>query len=471
MRLTRLLLSAMALTACVPAKPEVQVAEKKPPESYGAATQGPSAAERDWREYFGDPALEALITEGLANNLDLVIAMQRIELARAGVKRATGALLPQVGLALGAAIRRYGLYTMDGAGNASTFMRPGQIVPANLPDFVAGLQASWEVDLWGKLRQQRKAAVADYLSTLAGTEFALASLVAEIATAYYNLLAADQLLEVLERTEARQAEALEAVRLQKVAGRANELAVQQFEAQVADTRAAVAAGHQQVTEMENALNLLLGRFPQAVPRVKEALLTDVPESIGAGVPSDLLRNRADVREAELRVEAAKYDVEAARRAFLPSLTITATVGYQAFNPRFLFTTPESLAFTAVGGLVAPLLNVKALEAQFEGATASQLQAMAGYQKTVLTAFADVVNGLSALQHAREGLLAKREQKDALMRAVETADTLFKAGKASYLEVLIVQENTMRADLELIASHQRGKLALVELYKALGGGWR
>lgn len=466
-----ILLLGVVLTACMPSKPDPKVADKQTPETFGGEAHGPSAAEQAWRDYFDDPHLAALIEEGVTANPDLLIAMQRIEMARAGVKRATGALLPAVSLAVGAGIRRFGLYTMDGAGNATTDIRPGQIVPTNLPDFTVGLTASWEVDLWGKLRNERRSAVAQYLATIAGTDFAITTLVADIAVTYYQLLAADQLLAVLEQTEARRVAGLEAVRLQKVAGKANELAVQQFEAQVAETRAAVAAGRQQVTETENALNLLLGRFPQPIARAKEALAAELPEHISTGVPSDMLRNRPDIREAELEVEAAKFDVEAARRAFLPALTITGGIGYQAFNPRFLFTTPESLTFSALGGLVAPLLNRRGLEATFDTATAQQIQAMLTYQKTILTAFADVVNGMSALQRAREGLARKVEQKDALVRAADTADTLFKAGKASYLEVLIVQENTLQADLELIDTQQRGKLAVVELYKALGGGWR
>ena len=467
----RVVVLIIAVSAgCAPKTPKVELAEKVLPQTFAVDGLGASAAEMDWRAYFGDPALNALIAEGLANNPDLLIALQRVELARAGVKRATGALLPQVNLALGASLRRFGRYTMDGAGNATTDIRPGQVVPANLPDFLVGFTASWEVDLWGKLRNERKSAIAQYLASLQGTNFALTSLIADIASTYYQLIAFDHLHAILEQTASRQADGLEAVRAQKAAGRANELAVQQFEAQVSETRAAEVAARQQVTETENALNLLLGRFPQPIARSREALFAEIPERIAAGVPSDLLRNRADVREAELEVEASRFDVAAARAAFLPSLNITAGIGYQAFNPRFLFTTPESLAYSVMGGLVAPLLNRSALEAQFIGANALQLQAMVAYQKAILVAYADVVNGLSGLQRAREGLALKKEQKDALLRAIDTADALFRAGKASYLEVLIVQQSSLRADLELIETHQRGRLAVIDLYKALGGGW-
>jgi multidrug efflux system outer membrane protein len=463
-------LSFALLGGCA-GSPPVKVPERKTPQRFSAESSGPSAASIAWREYFADPSLVSLIHEALEGNLDLRIALQRIELARAGVAASTGALLPQVDLSMGVGVRKFGLYTMDGAGNATTDITPGQRVPTHLPDYAVGLVSTWEIDLWGKLRSQRKSAVAQYLATVDGANLVITSIVADIATSYYELLALDHARDALRSAIERQQQALEVVRVQKDAGRGTELAVQQFDAQLADTRAFEQELTQLGVEIENRINLLLGRFPGPVSRSKGALFGVVPGTISAGVPSELLRNRPDIREAERLVEASQYDVAAARKAFYPSLTLSAGVGFQAFSPRYLFTTPESLVYNVAGGLVAPLINRAALKAQLSGATAAQVQAIHEYQRTILTAYAEVVNGLTNVKNTRQALSFKNEQRTALQRAVETADTLYRAGQATYLEVLLAQQNTLQADLELIETQKRERIATVVVYKALGGGWR
>lgn len=448
----------------------IAIPEAPLPESFGVESQGASAAQIDWREWLGDEDLDELIAEGLRNNQDLHIALQRIERARAGVRAATGALLPQIGVGLGASIEKFGLYTMDGAGNASTEIRPGELVPERLPNFVVGLQSVWEVDLWGRLRSLRKSATAQYLASVDGTNLVLTALVADLASAYFDLLALDHAVGVLRRSAEQQAEALEIVRLQKSAGRTNELAVQQFEAQVADTRARERESLQQVVETENQINVLLGRYPQPVARRREMLFAAPPLPLATGVPTDLLRNRPDIRAAESAVRAAKFDVEAARAAFLPSLTITAGAGYEAFQTGLLFTTPESLAYAAAAGLAAPLINRRALEAQFLEARADQIEAMYEYQRTILVAYTEVVNALSNIRHSEDILAERRQQKVALERSIATADALYRAGKATYLEVLIAQQTALQAEVDLVEAFRRRRVANIAAYKALGGGW-
>lgn len=449
---------------------DVAIREQPLPETFGDGAAGVSAARTSWRDWLGDDDLNHLVAEALRGNQNLLIALQRVESARAGVRAATGELLPQVGLALGAGVRKFGLYTMDGAGNATTEITPGRLVPVQLPNFTVGLQSVWEVDLWGRLRNQRKAAVAQYLASLDGTNLVLTSLVADVASAYFDLLALDQVVDVLRRSAAQQAHGLEIVRLQKLAGRTNELAVQQFEAQVADTHAREGEAVQQVVERENQINVLLGRYPQSVRRRRAGLFVDPPAPASAGVPSDLLRNRPDVRAAEQGVRAARFDVKAARAAFFPTLTITAGAGYDAFDTGLLFNTPESLAYQAAGGLVAPLVNRLALEAQFIGAKANQIEAMYEYQRTVLTAYTEVVNALSNVRQSDDVLAARRRQKDALELSVATADALYRAGKATYLEVLLAQQNALQADVELAEAFRRRRVANVDVYRALGGAW-
>jgi multidrug efflux system outer membrane protein len=469
---TALLAIVMAHASCAPPLGgDASIREPALPTAFDAESHGPSIAQVSWREWFGDEPLNGLVAEALGNNHDLLIALQRIQIARAGVQQATGALLPQVGLSLGASVQKFGKYTMDGAGNSGTDIAPGRPVPVHLTDYALGLQSSWEIDLWGKLRGLRESAVARYLASVEGTNLVRTALVADVASAYYDLLALDHVREVLRESVARQQTAVEVVKLQKLAGRSNELAVQQFEAQLADTRASEREVMQRAAEAENRLNVLLGRYPQAVPRSKDVLFAKVPAKMSAGVPSDLLANRPDIRQAELEVRASRFDVKAARAAFFPSLTLTASLGYQAFNPKFLFETPESLAYSLVGGLVAPLVNRSGLHAQFNGAQANQIQAMVGYQRAILVAYVEVVNALSGIRVADEALALRNVQKEAMTQAVASADLLYRAGKATYLEALLAQQNSLRANLDLIEAWRRRHLADVTIYRALGGGWR
>jgi len=449
----------------------VTIDEQPLPSSFaGAPTSGRSVAPIGWREWLRDDDLDALVTEALRNNQDLLIAMQRVEKARAGVRSATGALVPQVSLSVGADVRKFGLYTMDGAGNATTDITPGRLIPDPLPNLMIGLQSVWEVDLWGRLRSARQALAAQYLSEIEATNLVLSTLVADVASAYFDLLALDRVVDVLGRAAAEQSEALEIARLQKAAGRTNELAVQQFEAQVADTVATQRDAMQQVVESENRINVLLGRYPQPVPRSPQQLFSPPAMPVAAGVPSDLLRNRPDVRAAELAVQSTKFDLEAARAAFFPALTITAGAGYEAFNGAYLFRTPESLAYSAAAGLVTPLVNRLALEAQFMEAKADQIKAMYEYQRTLLVAYTEVVNALSNIRRTDEILVNRTRQQAALERSIVAADALYRAGKATYLEVLLAQQNALQAEIELAEAHRNRRVANVVAYKALGGGW-
>lgn len=456
-------------SSCAPSR-KVDVRQVKLPEAYEAAGQR-SAAPIPWNDYFRDPRLVELLTLAVERNYDLRIALQRIEVARAGVRQATGAWVPQVGLAAGVGVRKFGLYTMDGAGNAATEIRPGQTVPVHLPNFYLGLQASWEVNLAGRLHHLQESAKARYLATVEGANLVITNLVSDVAVAYYELAAVDRSLEVVEQTLVRQEEALQAMHVQKAAGHTNELAVQQFAGQLADTRALQAKLKQQARTIENQLNLLVGRLPQTIGRPADALTRDVEDPAPLGVPSDLLRSRPDIRAAEHRMQAAGWDVKAARAAFYPSIRITSGVGYEAFDPRFLFPTPASIAYSVAGGLVAPLVNRSAINAQFETASALQVQAMYEYQSTILTGFIDVASSLATVEQMDEIVEHRTEQLNALGETVATADLLFEAGQASYLEVLTAQQNALAAELKLIEAQKVQRLSRLLLYKALGGGWR
>lgn len=462
----------IAFSGCASLDTNISIPERDIPD--GFQNQKPtstSIAAINWRDYFTDTHLLKLIDAAVSNNMDLQMALQRIEVSRSSVKLANGALLPQVGLNVGGGVRRFGLYTMDGAGNATTEITPGQTVPVNLPDMYVGLQSSWEVDIWGKLRNQRKSAISTYLSSVEATNFVISNLVADVAVYYNELLAADNELDIIRQTIRKQQEALEVIKLQKEVGRANELAVQQFKAELFNTQVLETYVQQQITETENKINFLLGRYPQAVERAQDADFKALPQQIAAGFPSQLLANRPDIREAEFRIEASKFDLKAAKAAFYPNFNITASFGFQAFNPEFLFSTPASIAYSVMGTLVAPIINMKALKAQFNTAKANQLTAMYNYQKTILNAYVEVANQLATIQNLQQINTLKTQQSEVLTASAATANELYKYARASYLEVLIAQQSALQARLELINVTKLQRLASINIYKALGGGWR
>lgn len=460
----------LLLSACAPASKSLPPAKPNLPASYRDTSARSSGAPLRWSDYFRDANLKRLISQAMAYNYDVRIALQRVEVARAWVRQATGARLPQVGVGAGVGVRKFGLYTMDGAGNATTEITPGQLVPENLTDYSIGLEASWEVDLWGRLKSQREAALSRYLATLEGTNFVITAIVSETAQAYFELIAVDGSLEVLERTLERQERALDVMRVQKRAGRVNELAVQQFASQLAGTRALQAELLQRATELENRLGVLVGRPPERVAR-DQATLHAQPVATLAGVPSDLLESRPDIRQAELELRATKFDVRAARAAFYPSVNIRAGLGLQAFNPRYLTSIPESVTYGVSAGVFAPLINRNALEADFDAATASQLEALYQYQKTVISAFAEVSTSLASVERLERIVEQRSHQRDALANAVDTAGLLFNTGNATYLEVLTAEQQTLAAELELVEALRARRTASLLLYKAVGGGWR
>ncbi|TWI81600.1 NodT family efflux transporter outer membrane factor (OMF) lipoprotein [Lacibacter cauensis] len=459
------------LHSCVPTQ---QIKEIKPvvlPATYNNSTDSSNSALLSPQELFTDPHLKQLIDTAIANNYDLQMALQRIRIAQSDVLLGNGALKPRVDASVVSALRRYGLYTMDGAGNASTFMLPGKIVPTNLPDYFPSFQSSWEIDLWGKLKNRKKAAVSRYLASTEGKNFIVTNLVSDLAIAYYELQAIDETIRIIDETIALQQQAFEIIQAKKEAAVLNELAVKQFEAQLINLQAFRISLQQQVIETESRINLLTGRLPQKIIRSKTFAATSLANTIKAGVPAALLEQRPDIRQAALLVRATKADVAAAKAAYYPSLNITAGIGYQAFRPDLLFQTPQSLAYSLVGNLAAPLVNRAGIKAAFNTATAAQQESLYQYSKTIVHAYTEVYNGLIRADNLKEVYRLKTDETTTLSESILVAQELFRTGRATYLEVLYAQQNTLKAKLELVETRKQQLFTSIQLYKSLGGGWR
>ncbi|MDI1435001.1 TolC family protein [Polyangium sorediatum] len=430
----------------------------------GASSSPASSTQTVWRTFFDDAELRALIEMALAKNQELNIQLQEIIIARNEVSARQGDYLPKVGVGAGVGVERMGKNTSQGISDESHGL------PQNLGDFTFGFWGSWEVDVWGKLRDATKSADLRYLATIEGRNFMVTQIVAEIASSYFELVAIDNQLDVLKRNVEILADALEIIKLEKQAARVTELAVQRFEAEVLKNKSRLYGLEQERVQIENKINFLVGRYPQAVSRNDQKLKDPLPK-VTSGLPSDLLKNRPDIRQAELELQATKLDVQVAKAEFYPSLSIDAAVGYRSFNVKHLLVTPDSLIYNLAGNLTAPLLNRKAIEAQYRSVNARQLQAVFNYERTLLQAFTDVANQLSLVENLQKAYDLQAQQVEVLTRSSETSTVLFQSARADYVEVLLTRRDSLDAEMELIETKKRQWLAVVHLYQALGGGWR
>lgn len=468
---TFLVLASIAWSCNVPEKVLLPVSQTLPDQYEPLlATDSTNIATISWRAYFDDPNLIALIDSALQNNQELNILLQEIQVSQNEVLEREGEYLPFVRLGAGIGAEKPGRYTRAGAVEEQLDIEPEKAFPEPLGDFQLGAVATWEVDIWRKLRNAKDAAQLRYLAATEGRNFLVTNLVAEISETYYELLALDNLLKIINDNLLLQQDALSKVKLQKENARATQLAVNRFEAQLLNTRNLQYAIKQQITEAENRINFLAGRYPSEVARNPQSFMDMPLDSIQAGVPAELLANRPDIRQAEYELAAANLDIDVARADFYPRLDITAGLGFQAFNPKFL-ASPESVVFNLAGDLMAPLINKKAIQARYNMATAKQIQAVYAYEQTVLSAYTDLLNQLNKLNNYSKSFDTKTAEVDILNKSVNIANSLYRNARGDYVEVLLTQEEVLDAKMELMETRLEQLQAKVAIYRTLGGGWR
>lgn len=417
-----------------------------------------------WRDFFQDSVLRSLIDTALQNNHDLKITLQELAIAKSAITAKQGALLPSVSANLGAGISKVGRYTAEGAGNVGTELTPGRKIPTVTPDLAPTLQMDWTIDLWGKLNSDKKSAVERYLASEAGQRAIKSQLVADVAENYYALLALDYKLLVMQQYIALQKNAVRIARIQKEADADTQLAVEKFEAELAKAQSDEYVLRQSIIETENNLNLLLGRLPQPIARAKSDFLQLPMPATAHALSTQLLLQRPDVVQAEHALEAAKWDVETARKEFLPSFNLSAAVGLNAFNPKYLVKLPESLIFSALGSLTAPLINKKAIQANFSQADALQIEALYNYDKALMTAYIEMSTLQSKITNLKQLRQFKQKQDEALMRAVSAAQKLYLNNRATYLEVIDSERGQLDCKMELIDTKLQQLSTLIDMYR-------
>jgi len=423
-----------------------------------------------WVNLSADTILNSYIESAIKNNTNIMLAYQKIELARSQQLFTRGNLRPQVNIGGSSSLRKFGLYTMDGAGNIVTEITPGKFVPIALPDYYVGIQGSWEIDFRKKLSNLDKSALAKVLSSQEGLKFVTGSLAADVALSYYELLALDNELVVIRESALKEKDALDYMKAQKEAGKVNELVVQQFTAQYYNLQILEREVLQLIAKEENRFNLLLGRYPQKVERNKENLFV-IAYSIPSNLRSDILLNRPDIKAAEWMLESAKFDVLAARAAFYPSFSVNMGLGFQAFNLAYFLTTPQSIAYQLIGNIFQPVLNRSAIQSQFNYAKANQLEALYQYQQSLLTAFMEVANEFNEFENLENIKKLTEFKLNEYKKASESSLDLYKAARITYLDVLLSQQNSLQTNIELIKLHNKRQSSYIKLFKNLGGSWK
>lgn len=424
------------------------------------------------KTYFNDPELVALFDKIVQSNPDFRILQQRILIANSHLKRSKLALLPSLDLQASASGTRYGDYTMEGVGNFDTNLSPNieedqKIRRDVTPHFWLGAQVSWEIDVWGRLRNKKKAAQQRYFATFEGMRLLQNQLFTDVADLYYQLIALDKKLQIYEQNYEVQQRAFDIISAQRVAGKATELAVQQFGAQSQNLLAEIEQLRLDEDALEKALLTLIGEYGGTIPR-GTGFMSNHLEILNQSIPVDsVIHNRPDVAESYYELLATNADAKSARAAFFPKLQIG---GYGAMNSFSLstFFNPGSLAWQLLGGLTAPVFNQGQLRQDFYVSNRNQEIAFFTYQKNVTTAFNELSVLLNQVEKYQQILDIKQEEVAFLDRAVSVANDLYLTGYANYLEIINSQKTKLQAELDYVDYQLKNAKSLVLLYKALGG---
>ncbi|HZL10006.1 MAG TPA: TolC family protein [Prolixibacteraceae bacterium] len=421
-----------------------------------AKTDSATIADTPWSKLFTETYLQQLIQEGLDNNPDLQIAVLKVLEAEAYFSQSKAAMLP------GISAKGTGTYTR----NPESIYPDG---PREVSTFQLGAEASWEIDLWGKLRSSKRGAYANLLGTDAGKKAVQTWLIANIATAYYSLVALDAKLAITQETVKNNIDLVETMKVLKESGRVTGAAIVQSEAARYAAEVTIPDLEQQIRETENTLCQLLGRVPGTIARGKidEQNLSSVLQT---GVPAQLLDNRPDVMQAEFAVMSAFETTNNARAYFYPALTLTASTGFAAADLDKLLD-PKSFAANIIGGLTQPLFNKRINSTRLKVAQAQQEESLINFRNTLLIAGQEVHNALGSYESSVKKIALRQLQLEALIKSVDYTKELLNYGSATYTEVLNAQTSLLSAQLSSVNDHIQQLNATVSLYRALGGGWK
>jgi len=416
-----------------------------------------SMSSLSWREMFKDSILQNHIEEALENNQDIRIAIQQIMVANSFYKQGKAGFYPTIDL--------NGTYNYQELSPNSQF---GSFF-TSIDQYELNTSLSWEADIWGKIKSTERAFLATYMQSKAAHKAVKTDLISRIATGYFQLLVLDEQLKITERTLKSRIESHETTKALKASGRLTSVAVNQTEAQVYEVEALLLDIKNEIKLLENTLSILKGKSPQTF---KRGLLSEQElfQDLTTGVASDLLENRPDVIAAEYQLINAFELTNVARSRFYPSITLTATTGFQSLDASNFIST-NSLFLNLLGGITQPVFNRRQIKTEYEVAESEKEQAVLNLERTLLIASQEVSDALLNYENAESRKRIKSKEYKAYQRALRDSRELLNNGLANYLEVLNAQENALNRELEVIQIEFDRLSAVVELYRSLGGGWQ
>lgn len=417
-----------------------------------------------WREFFNDATLQHLIDTAIVHNMDMLLAIKNIEAAQQTLKQAKAGYIPDVSLQVGANTTRPSDNSLNGL-SLNQFLGSKHI-----EDYTAALALSWEADIWGKIKNQKAAALAGYLQTEEAKKAVQTQLVSYVAQGYYNLLMLQAQLKIAQQNLALNDSTLNIIKQQYDVGEITLLGLEQAEAQRLAAASLIPDFEQQINIQENALSILSGKLPEAVATETTLDKIKIPQNLTTGVPSLLLSRRPDVKRAELAVVAARANKQYAKASMYPSLTISAQGGVNSFKASNWFNIPASLFGTVAGGITQPILQRRQLKTNYKLAEIDQEKTVIEFRQSVITAVGEVSDALIALDKLEEKQSIALNRTSKLQSAIHNADLLFNTGMANYLEVITAQSNVLQSELELAQIKKAQLVAMVDLYRSLGGGW-
>lgn len=460
------ILALFILASCKVSK-DIPAPQAPLPASYRNAvnTDTASIAAISWKTFFTDVALQQLLDSAISNNYDMQAALKNIESARLIVRQTKLGYLPEASFQVGATINRPSDNSLNGL-SLSEFLKRSY-----LEDYSAGVSLSWEADIWGKIKNQKAKALAGFLQTTEARKAIQTNLVSDVAKGYYNLLMLDAQLAIANKNLLLNDSTLRIIKLQYDAGQVTALGVQQAEAQRLVAAQLIPLLQQNITIQENAISVLTGVLPAAIGRTNAIGNITLPDNLSAGVPSLLVSNRPDVKGYELSLNIANANTGIAKANMYPSLRITASGGINSFKASNWFNIPASLFGAAAGSISQPLFQRKELKTQYELAKIEREKTVIQFRQSVLTAVGEVSDALVKTEKLKEQKTIATTRVSTLQQAIVNADLLFRNGMATYLEVITAQSNTLQGELELASLKKEELNAVVELYRALGGGWK
>ncbi|ROI00698.1 efflux transporter outer membrane subunit [Chryseobacterium daecheongense] len=460
------LILAVASVSCVSklayTEPEVQLPEKF---QYTATADTASVANLEWKEFFNDPILRDLIEKGIKNNYDLQIALKQVASSQEKLKQAKYLQYPDVGFGVNAQISRPSKNSMNGQ-SLNLFL--GQ---SHVEDYNAAFNLSWEADIWGKIKNQQEVSRMQYLQTYEATKAIQTQVVAAIAQGYYNLLMLDKQLSIAKANLELSNNTLSITQKMWDSGDTTSLGVQQATAQKQSTELLISQLEQNIAIQENALSILVGENPNKVNRTIEMSDTSLPQNISAGLPAAMVSRRPDVRQQELVLLESNAMVGIAQANMYPSLKITATGGVNSFKFDNWFQIPASLFGSVLGGITQPIFQKRQLKTDLEVAKIQREKNVLAFRQSVLNAVGEVSDALVSNESLKVQEQKATEQVQTLKEGIKSAQLLYKGGMANYLEVITAQANSLQAELNLASVKRQRLSSIVDLYRALGGGWK